>query len=77
MSGDELFKHNPDLENGLKVGQVLKIPVNQKKNQEPELSEAVVKYQVEKGETLFSLAARFGVEVGDIKRLNPSLLSEV
>lgn len=75
VSGDELFKYNPDLENGLKVGQVLKIPVNQKKNQEPELSESVVKYQVEKGETLFSLAARFGVEVGDIKRLNPSLLS--
>lgn len=30
---------------------------------------------VEKGETLFSLATRFGVEVGELKRINPSLFA--
>jgi hypothetical protein len=33
------------------------------------------RYKVESGETLFSLAARFGVDVGDIKKANPSLFS--
>jgi LysM repeat protein/ABC-type branched-subunit amino acid transport system substrate-binding protein len=33
------------------------------------------KYTVEKGETLFSISNRFGVEISDLKKTNPSLLS--
>ncbi|HAH22982.1 MAG TPA: hypothetical protein DCL77_04340, partial [Prolixibacteraceae bacterium] len=36
---------------------------------------AFEKYKVEKGETLFSLASRFGIEVGEIKKANPSLFA--
>ena len=33
------------------------------------------KYKVEPGETLFSLASRFGIEVSELKKANPSLLT--
>ena len=81
ISHDDMLKFNPTLQNGLKTGMKLKIPV--KKTLIFEVKEdalhnaeiAYAKYRVEQGETLFSLASRFGVEVEDIKKANPSLLS--
>jgi ABC-type branched-chain amino acid transport systems, periplasmic component len=79
VSHEEMMKYNPALENGLKTGMKLKIPAK-KFSSEP-VPQAVpeeknaTKYKVGQGETLFSLAARFGVEVEDIKKANPSLLS--
>ncbi|HPR85702.1 MAG TPA: LysM peptidoglycan-binding domain-containing protein [Prolixibacteraceae bacterium] len=79
ISHDEMMKYNPTLENGLKTGMKLKIPMK-KVSQEPvpqvvPEEKNVTKYKVGQGETLFSLAARFGVDVDDIKNANPSLLS--
>lgn len=66
---------NPELQGGLKAGMKLKIPAAAQKQDFADEPKNVIRYKVEKGETLFSLANRFGVEVGDIKKLNPSLLS--
>ena len=77
ITHEEMMKLNPELQNGLKTGMKLKIPF--KKNDvpdEPSLgNQSLAKYKVEKGETLFSLANRFGVEVGELKKANPSLLT--
>lgn len=78
LSHDEMLKNNQALQNGLKAGMKLRIPVGQTAHPREvtaETGQAFKKYQVEKGETLFSMAARFGVEVSDLKKANPSLLS--
>ncbi len=79
VSHEEMIKYNPALQNGLKTGMKLKIPVRQATTvAEPAIAQPDVpttKYKVEQGETLFSLAARFGVEVSDIKKVNPALFS--
>lgn len=78
ISHQEMLKANPALADGLKAGMKLKIPVMSSEPQgvEPVLdSRLYIKYKVEKGETLFSLSNRFGVEVSELKRINPSLLS--
>ncbi|HAQ18702.1 MAG TPA: hypothetical protein DCR40_05625 [Prolixibacteraceae bacterium] len=77
ISANDLIRFNPELSNGLMVGQVLKIPVKTlPQSTEPmSVQQSATKYKVEKGETLFSLAARFGVEVSELKNANPSLFS--
>lgn len=78
ISHQEMLKANPALADGLKAGMKLKIPVktSELQNVEPMFdSRLYIKYKVEKGETLFSLSNRFGVEVSELKKINPSLLS--
>jgi len=77
VTDEELLKLNPDLKNGLKIGMILKIPEKQKITAKPisGTNQVGSKYQVEKGETIFSIAARFGVEVSDLKNANPILFS--
>jgi len=77
ITHEEMMKSNPALQSGLKAGMKLKIPVKKAVPAETATlsNQSYTKYQVEKGETLFSLASRFGVEVGDLKKANPSLLS--
>jgi LysM repeat protein/ABC-type branched-subunit amino acid transport system substrate-binding protein len=77
ISHDEMMALNPDLESGLKAGMKLKVPNKQPgRVEEPaSVNQNYTKYKVESGETLFSLAARFGVDVSDIKKANPSLFS--
>ncbi|MBA4411403.1 MAG: hypothetical protein C0397_18535 [Odoribacter sp.] len=77
ITANDLIRFNPELSNGLMVGQVLKIPVKTVSQLTEPISvqQSATKYKVEKGETLFSLAARFGVEVSELKKANPSLFS--
>jgi LysM repeat protein/ABC-type branched-subunit amino acid transport system substrate-binding protein len=78
VSHDEMLKYNPALQNGLKTGMKLKIPVKPAAAALPVVAPnegSMTKYKVERGETLFSLANRFGVDVSDLKKANPSLLS--
>jgi LysM repeat protein/ABC-type branched-subunit amino acid transport system substrate-binding protein len=77
VTHDEMLKYNPALQNGLKTGMKLKIPVKATAQavETAPATQAFTKYRVEKGETLFSLAARFGVEVNELKKANPSLAS--
>lgn len=77
ISHEEMLKFNPALQNGLKTGMKLKIPVKlAAKAVEPATApQTFTNYQVGKGETLYSISTRFGVEVSDLKNANPSLLS--
>lgn len=69
----EIVDANP-MEGGLKLGQELKIPtgnvVKVEKNPDHSRSKNLV-HVVEKGETLYSLAKKYGVKVDDLKKLNP------
>jgi len=73
----EMMKVNPALQNGLKSGMKLKIPVKKVAQADEPANNppSFMKYKVEKGETLFSLSSRFGIEVSEMKKANPSLLS--
>lgn len=76
ISDEEMMRLNPELKNGLKTGMKLKIPEKAESLKqsvaEPTQSTGS-KYQVEKGETIFSIASRFGVDVSDLKKANPAL----
>jgi LysM repeat protein/ABC-type branched-subunit amino acid transport system substrate-binding protein len=77
VTHEEMLKLNPALQNGLKSGMKLKIPVQH----DPQVpaseknDQSYIKYKVENGETIFSLSSRFGIEAGELKKANPSLLS--
>lgn len=64
VSVEELVKHNPETEAGLKEGAILRIPYR------PEAEEAGVYHLVEKSETLYSIARRYGISVADLKAWN-------
>jgi len=71
---EDIRKHNPDLTDILPEGQYLKIPVNKEipfageKEGEPA---PFIRHTVVKGETLYSLARKYGVTIGEIINNNP------
>lgn len=67
----DLMEINPELENGLKVGQVINIPYN------PEAVRAVKKYddntivhKVQPGETFYSLSKKYNTSIDELMKLN-------
>lgn len=69
----ELLELNPDLENGLKVGQEILIPFRPKmqhKEESLEIGEGDIVHEVQSGETLYSLSRKYNVSVGDLLRWN-------
>jgi LysM repeat protein len=65
----DLLETNPELENGLKVGQVVNIPYR------PELKEKsyddnVIVHKVQPGETLYGLAKKYNTSVNELMKLN-------
>ncbi len=60
---DELKKINNLTSNMLSIGQVLKLPMQDK-------GEEMTMYTVQKGDSLYSIAKKFGVTVDEIKSLN-------
>jgi LysM repeat protein len=68
ISEDALKSLNPQLEDGLKADDVIRIP--KKKNQTEEITPEGM-YKVQKGDTVFSLASQFGVSQDDFYILNP------
>ncbi len=73
ISISELLELNPDLENGLKVGQEILIPFRPKmqhKEESLEIGEGDVVHEVQSGETLYSLSRKYNVSVGDLLRWN-------
>lgn len=69
---------NPEIRNGLKVGQQLLIPIQQENGTKSSIP-PVGQYEqsdffyhtVEQGETLYSIARSYGVEVSALTKLNP------
>jgi LysM repeat protein len=77
ISVEEITKANPGIEDGLKEGQVLKIPIASEVNvpvhENPPVKTGKI-HKVEAKETLFGIAKKYNVSVDDIKRANPELI---
>ncbi len=81
MSEDDIKSRNPAVRknpNLLRVGQEVKVCINKRKAGKSKLCDyrsPVYTHEVIPGETAFVIAARYGVYVKDLKRLNGSLRS--
>lgn len=77
VSIEDIKKINPELKDGLKAGQELLIPLTPKPADKPVKTTADYKeHKVEAGETLYSLALKYGVPIPEIKKINPELAEE-
>lgn len=66
----DLLEENPELEKGLKVGQVLLIPYSPEKKPAVEEETNAQYHTVEKGETFFSISKKLNIPVGDLLKMN-------
>lgn len=69
----DLLELNPQLENGLKVGQEISIPYDPKLNlnQNSKIEEEGKTFHiVEAGETFYSLARKYNISVGELLKMN-------
>lgn len=70
----DIYKANPSVNEGLKAGQTLYIPVkNQAKKTQPSTTRQVIEHQVVAKQTLYSISKMYGVEKEEIIRLNPEI----
>ena len=67
---EELMNVNPELENGLRTGQIISIPYKPKSIQEQKEREQVVYHTVQPGETMFSLSKKYKVPLNDLMKWN-------
>ncbi len=73
VSISQLMEINPELEDGLKVGQVLLIPYNEEffaRKKAKEEKEDLVVHEVQPGETLYSISRKYNVGIGEILKWN-------
>ncbi|MFB6317470.1 LysM peptidoglycan-binding domain-containing protein [Saccharicrinis sp. FJH54] len=74
VSRVEIVEYNPETANGLKLGQIIKIPVVKGRNStDSELRESgdFIFHTVEKGQTLFFISRKYGVTEEEIFKYNP------
>ncbi|MDE6300767.1 MAG: LysM peptidoglycan-binding domain-containing protein [Muribaculaceae bacterium] len=78
VSKNDIVKFNPFAEDGLRQGHTLFLPVEEFAEENPShngITESengtMLRYKVEKGETLFGIAYKFGVTPDAIAELNP------
>lgn len=78
---EELIKLNPELSNGLKIDQEIKVPVTtpvgsgtdltkQKTDFKISFTDTLINHEVQRGETLYSLSKRYMVSENDLKEVN-------
>ena len=67
---EDLMNANPELENGLRTGQIISIPYHAEKIREQEERDKAVYHTVEPGESLFSLSKKYKVPLNDLMRWN-------
>lgn len=74
---NDLVIENPEAIDGLKPGQVLKIPIQKKKTVKSEVVDTsnCIVHVVEKGQTLYSITKQYNVSDDVLKKLNPELLN--
>lgn len=71
VSEAEIIKLNPEINQGLKTGQMVKIP--KPGAVVPDPSSGIVLHNVQPGETLFSISQRYGIEISSLIVENPEL----
>lgn len=64
---DDVKEANPELQQGLKAGQIIKIPYN--KPEEVQGSKPKV-HVVQQGETLYGISRKYGISLDDLKKWN-------
>ncbi len=69
---DQILKYNPSAKEGLANGQILNIPIPTSKQKLALDQNAVFYHNVERGETVYSLAAMYNTTPEGIYKLNPS-----
>jgi LysM repeat protein len=65
----DLLEINPELESGLKVGQVINIPYNPELRAKSTDDNSIV-HKVQPGETLYGIAKKYNTSVNELMRLN-------
>jgi len=75
ISETALKSLNPQLEQGLKAGDVIRIPKKKEDNAEEEIVPEGM-HKVQRGETVFSLAKQFGVTEDEFYIANPAVQTE-
>ena len=74
VTTDELNRFNPFLaENGLKIGQVIKIPLQVDDTELMANEGNTQPYLVKPKETKYSIAKKFGITIGYLEELNPKI----
>lgn len=72
-----IYFYNPGTENGLQIGQVVRIPkqklLEKEEAMEITLQEDIIRYEVKPGDTLYRIAMQYGVTVSAIINANKSL----
>ena len=70
ISIDKLEELNPEIKDGLKLAQIIKVPDIK---EIPDQDENFVWHQVQKGETIFSLSQKFKMSQDQLLETNPDL----
>lgn len=76
ISLNDIIMENPEAIDGIKPGQVLKVPVKKPKKIEPSLPTEDENYKIHKveaGQTLYSIAKQYKTSVDKLKLANPEL----
>ena len=76
ISKDEMIRHNPSVADGLRAGMTLFFPVEESAETGVQPSAApgrVVSHHVQKGETIFGIAHKYGVNTEAVIEQNPVL----
>jgi LysM repeat protein/ABC-type branched-subunit amino acid transport system substrate-binding protein len=76
VSVADISNDNPELSEGLKMGQTIKIPTTDKKESKPiktNESGTVILHKVEKQQTLYGISKLYNVDIESIKFANPGV----
>ena len=76
---DKIIELNPFLEEGLKIGQIIQIPIKSQKLQPKELN-PIQGYRfrkVEPGETIYGITKKFNITEGEFLSANPQIVGQV
>lgn len=76
ISKDEIIKHNPSVADGLRAGMTLFFPVEDsaaEASESPAEASRVINHHVQKGETIFGIARKYGVTTDEVIAWNPIL----
>lgn len=77
ITKEQLLKENPAVADGLKSGMTLYFPMEQEQPADnatsATVSRKIISHKVEKGETIFGIARKYGVTTDEITNWNPAL----
>ncbi|MGM0648251.1 MAG: LysM peptidoglycan-binding domain-containing protein [Bacteroidota bacterium] len=82
LSVERIIRLNPELADGLKAGQIIKLPVAKEEKEIDEIpvdeqkqpgQENFLTHVVKEGETLYSLSMQYSIAIDDLMAVNPSL----